>query len=86
MHALPPRQARALAAILDIITTTGAAPTQAKIAEAADLKTAVGKVLGELHKGGYISQPWEGQGAPWLPVRGLDGQPVKVRAVVEVAP
>lgn len=86
MHALPPRQAKTLAAIIESLTTTGAAPTQGRLAEMTGIGPSISTVLTGLRERGYVTQAWEAHGAPWLPLRNVDGREVKVRALVEVAP
>jgi hypothetical protein len=84
MRDLPPQQRKALAAILDTLRDTGAAPTQGRVAEVSGLGSNAGRALGALQERGYAAQAWDAHGAPWLPLRDLEGRPVKVRCAVEI--
>lgn len=78
------REYEALSAILEEIKSSGCAPTRGRLASLMGSPTgSISRILDGLESKGLAKPAYDG--GPWMPLRGLDGQPVKVRAVVEVA-
>lgn len=77
------REYEALRAILDEIKSSGCAPTRGRIAQIMGTpSSSLSRILDGLEAKGLARAAYDA--GPWMPLRGLDGQPVKVRAVVEV--
>lgn len=79
MKGLGKRQKRVLELIIEDVRAHGIAPTQRRVADLSGI-AAPWKALQGLAEKGYLHHPYPG--APWAPVRGVDGEPLRL----ELAP
>ena len=79
------REYDTLKGILDALAADGVPPTRGRIAQHMGTDTyGIGRPLTGLRAKGYASPAYDG--GPWVPLRGLDGLPVRLVCRVEVTP